>query len=216
MLDYRIKKFTSFLWISVGEQLHRTFHVGEQHRDLLAFAFERIFRGENFFGEMLRRVSFRRGKLDSCHCRRQRRPALVAEFIPGGICCSASSATGLRTRATLPAELHPDRIVMLATRTLHAISSILIVLRLEFSLGLETYCLPVAARVAGGEVAVVELPDHLAAAELVVVVHRHDAVPSALQLLERVCGHAVLYAHLHALHDAETRAVTSRLRALAV
>src|SRR5262245_35855452 len=105
---------------------------------------------------------------------------------------------------------------MLATGTLHAISSVLIVLRLEFSLGLKTHCLSVAARIAGGEVAVVELPDHLAAAELVVVVHRHDAVPSALQLLERVCGHAVLYAHLHALHDAETRAVTSRLRALAV
>ena len=49
---------------------------------------------------------------------------------------------------------------------------------------LETYCLPVAAWIAGGEVAAVELPDHLAAAELVVVVHRHDAVAAALQLLE--------------------------------
>jgi hypothetical protein len=45
---------------------------------------------------------------------------------------------------------------------------------------LETYCLPIAARIAGGEVAAVELPDHLTAAELVVVVHRHDAVPAAL------------------------------------
>src|SRR6266566_1980552 len=83
-------------------------------------------------------------------------------------------------------------------------------------LGLETYCLPVAARVTGGEVAAVELPDHLAAAERVVVVHRHDAVPAALQLLERGCGGAVLDAHLHALHNAEARAVAGRLRALVV
>src|SRR6266545_5099766 len=82
--------------------------------------------------------------------------------------------------------------------------------------GLETYCLPVAARIAGGEVAAVELPDHLAAAELVVVVHRHDAVPAALQLRERSSGEAVLDAHLHALHDSEARAVAGRLRALLV
>src|SRR6266513_1214446 len=82
--------------------------------------------------------------------------------------------------------------------------------------GLETYCLPVAARIAGGKVAAVELPDHLAAAELVVVVHGDDAMPAALQLLERSSGEAVLDAHLHALHDTEARAVAGRLRALLV
>src|SRR4029434_8469629 len=61
-----------------------------------------------------------------------------------------------------------------------------------------------------------ELPDHLAAAELVVVVHRHDAVPAALQLLERGRREAVLDAHVHALHDPKARAVAGRLRALLV
>src|SRR5439155_19848502 len=86
----------------------------------------------------------------------------------------------------------------------------------SFDPSLETYCLPVAARIAGGEIAGVELPDHLAAAELVVVVHRHDAVPAALQLFERGCGEAVLNAHVPTLHDAEARAVAGRLRALLV
>ncbi len=43
MLDDRIEKFTRLLRITVSEQLHRSFHVGEQHRDLLALAFERAF-----------------------------------------------------------------------------------------------------------------------------------------------------------------------------
>src|SRR4029434_294514 len=81
---------------------------------------------------------------------------------------------------------------------------------------LETYCLAVAARIAGGEVTAIELPDHLAAAELVVVVHRHDLVAAALQLLERGRREAVLDAHVHALHDPKSRAVAGRLRALLV
>src|SRR4030095_3593781 len=86
----------------------------------------------------------------------------------------------------------------------------------SFDPSLETYCLPVAAGIARGEVASVELPDHLATAELVVVVHCHDAVPAALQLLERSSGEAVLDAHVPALHDTEARAVAGRLRALLV
>jgi hypothetical protein len=37
-------------------QLHRARHVGEQHRHLLALAFERGLRLQNFLGEMLGRV----------------------------------------------------------------------------------------------------------------------------------------------------------------
>jgi len=39
--------------IATGEQLHRTFHVGEQHGHLFALAFERAFGGENFLGKVL-------------------------------------------------------------------------------------------------------------------------------------------------------------------
>jgi len=38
-----IEKFARFFRITIGQQLHRPFHVSEQHRDLLALAFERIF-----------------------------------------------------------------------------------------------------------------------------------------------------------------------------
>src|SRR5258705_13395274 len=54
-----------------------------------------------------------------------------------------------------------------------------------FSMVLESYCLSISARIAGREVAAVELPDELRGAELVVVVHGHDPVPAALQLRDR-------------------------------
>src|SRR5688572_7024517 len=67
----------------------------------------------------------------------------------------------------------------------------------------EPYGLAVAARVAGGEVAAVELPDQLRAAELVVVIDVDDAVAAALQLFQRGGGEApVLHAHVHLLHEA--------------
>src|SRR4029077_10565637 len=60
-------------------------------------------------------------------------------------------------------------------------------------------------------------PDELRAAELVVVVDVDDAVAAALQLLQRGRGEApFLDADVHVLHEAETRAVARRLRALAV
>ena len=36
-----IEEFTRLLWVALGQQLHRTFEIGEEHRHLLAFAFER-------------------------------------------------------------------------------------------------------------------------------------------------------------------------------
>src|SRR5688572_20755532 len=76
--------------------------------------------------------------------------------------------------------------------------------------------LAVAPQVAGGEVAAVELPDHLAAAELVVVVDRDHLVAAPAQLLDGAGRHVVLDAHVHSLHHAEARAVAGGLRALAV
>jgi hypothetical protein len=38
--QHRIEKLACFLGISVGEQLHRTLKVGEEHGDLLALPFE--------------------------------------------------------------------------------------------------------------------------------------------------------------------------------
>src|SRR5882724_7042451 len=112
-----------------------------------------------------------------------------------------------------PCKLHRERPAVSSAWYQQSLAPYLIA---SFDPSLETYCLTVAAGIAGGEVAGVELPDHLAAAELGVVVHRHDAVPAALQLLERGCGEAVLDAHVPTLHDAEARTVAGRLRALVV
>src|SRR5690606_21358908 len=76
--------------------------------------------------------------------------------------------------------------------------------------------LPVAARIARREIAAVQLPDKLRAAELVVIVHRHDPMPARLQCFDGGRREAVLDADLHALHDTEARAVAGGLRALAV
>src|SRR5581483_5451306 len=82
---------------------------------------------------------------------------------------------------------------------------------------LEADGLAVAPWVARDEVAAVELPDELRAAELVVVVDGDDAVAAALQLLERRRRKAVLLdAHIQALHEAKARAVAGGLRALAI
>ena len=48
-----IDQLARFLGVSIGEQLHRALQVGEQHRHLLALAFEGSLRGENPLGEVL-------------------------------------------------------------------------------------------------------------------------------------------------------------------
>ena len=53
VLDNRIEKLARLFRITVSEQLHGAFHVGEQHRNLLALAFECALRSENLLGEML-------------------------------------------------------------------------------------------------------------------------------------------------------------------
>ena len=85
VLDHRIKKFPRFLRIAVGEQLHRSFHVGEQYRDLLALAFERALGGEDLFGEMFRSVGLGGSKLRGCGCRCARaRPHSLQNLFAGG------------------------------------------------------------------------------------------------------------------------------------
>ena len=76
-----VEKFPRFLGIAVGQQLHRALHVREQHRDLLALAFEGTLRGENFFSKVFGCVSLGRNKLRGCGFAMQGASALIAEFI---------------------------------------------------------------------------------------------------------------------------------------
>jgi hypothetical protein len=51
-----VEELTGFLGITIGQQFHRAFEIGKQHRDLLAFAFEGTAGGEDFLGEVRGRV----------------------------------------------------------------------------------------------------------------------------------------------------------------
>ena len=52
-LEDGIEELPGLLGVAVGEQLHRALQVGEEHRDLLALAFEGGLRGEDLLGEVL-------------------------------------------------------------------------------------------------------------------------------------------------------------------
>src|SRR5437868_8388228 len=82
---------------------------------------------------------------------------------------------------------------------------------------LKAHRLPIAPRIARDEVAALERPDELRAAELVVVIEGHDAMAAALQLFQgRGRKTVFLNGDIHALDEAEARAVARRLRALTV
>ena len=40
-LQHRVEELARLLRVAVGQQLHGAFEIGKQHRDLLAFAFQR-------------------------------------------------------------------------------------------------------------------------------------------------------------------------------
>ena len=48
--QHRVEELPRLLGVAVGEELQRALHVGEQHRDLLALAFQRRAGGENLLG----------------------------------------------------------------------------------------------------------------------------------------------------------------------
>src|SRR5262249_18212037 len=50
--QHRIEQLPRFLRIAIGQQLHGSLQIGKEHRDLLAFAFERTAGGENLLREI--------------------------------------------------------------------------------------------------------------------------------------------------------------------
>src|SRR5262252_3359252 len=55
-LEHGVEDLARFLGITVGEELHGAFEVGEQNRHLLALAFESCLRGQDLLGEVLRGI----------------------------------------------------------------------------------------------------------------------------------------------------------------
>ena len=79
-LEDRVQELPGVLRVAVGEQLERAFHVGEEHRHLLALPLERVAGPEDPLGQVARRVALegREGRFGDGR-RRDGPPALVAE-----------------------------------------------------------------------------------------------------------------------------------------
>jgi hypothetical protein len=61
-LEHRVQQAPRILGVAIGQQLHRTLEIREQHGHVLALALQRILRRSDALGEMRRRVRGRRGE----------------------------------------------------------------------------------------------------------------------------------------------------------
>ena len=119
--EHGIQQLARFLRVAIGQQLHRTLQIGEQHRDLLALAFQRLLGQENALGQMLRCVGVGRAEaLRRRRCRRERLAAALAEGVAGSIRCIAVLADRTQRQAALWAKPCIRREVALAAGALHA------------------------------------------------------------------------------------------------
>jgi hypothetical protein len=121
-LEDRVKDLPRFLGITVGEQLHRAFHIGEQHRHLLTLTLEGSPGGKDAFGEMfgcvdVGRLEPRGGDLAKWG------GTLTAEPVLRRIAGAAGRAHGCQGGGALAAELHAGGVLGLAPRTLHVHTS---------------------------------------------------------------------------------------------
>ena len=123
VLEHGIENPTRFLGVALGQELHRALQIGEQHRHLLALAFQGVLGDENFFGEVLGRVDLGRREFRRRAGLRERRPAIATEFLRGCAGCPARGAYGHQAGSAFAAELHGGRVLVLAPRTLHAAAS---------------------------------------------------------------------------------------------
>ena len=119
-LEYGIKKLACLLGIAVCEQLHRAFHVGEQHRDLLALAFDRGARIENAFGQMARHRGLQRAR---CVRQRLRRVAALGTELGGRRKLGPTTGVDPRERrGAFHAEPGARRVLLLALRASHVLT----------------------------------------------------------------------------------------------
>src|SRR5215475_10196688 len=104
-LDHRVEDLARFLWIAVGQQLHRALEVGEQDGDLLALTFEGALGGEDLLGEVLWGVDIWRLELwRHLRASAQRLRTAAAEVIAGVIAESARWADDRERCTALRAE----------------------------------------------------------------------------------------------------------------
>jgi hypothetical protein len=109
-----VKDTVPLLGIDLLGEIHRAFHVCEEHGYLLALAFEGATRSQDLLGEVLRGVGAgvrwwpsSRGLIDAL-------PAVPAELLPWLVLCPAGGADDRELRAALSAEFSAGSIVLAA------------------------------------------------------------------------------------------------------
>src|SRR5262245_49089651 len=117
--QHRIEEFPGFLWIAVGEQLHRPLEVGEENGDLLALAFESRLGREDLLGQVLRGIGLRGGKAWLVRRRKQRVRTLWTELCRGRSRAPAVRACASQRSGAFLAELRPGPVFVPTLRTLH-------------------------------------------------------------------------------------------------
>jgi hypothetical protein len=121
VLEHRIEDLPRLFGVAVSQQFHRAPEIGEEYRDLLAFALQRTSRGENPFGEVSGRIGLRGdawrgaggvwGHLGL--------PAVPAELRAGSVWRTTGGTHGFHACPALVAEHGVDGTVATALRTLH-------------------------------------------------------------------------------------------------
>jgi hypothetical protein len=117
-LEHGIQDPPRVLRVAVGEQLHRTLQIGEDHGHLLALAFKGGLRSQDPLREVLRGVGLGRGDARGRHLAGGV-GALRAEL---GSRCERGAAVGTgagQWRGALFAELRARAILVMAPHTLH-------------------------------------------------------------------------------------------------
>ena len=120
-LQHRVEELPRFLGIAVGQQFHGALQVGEQHRDLLALAFQGAPGGENLLGQIAWRVGLRGTCWRLRGARRcgQRCATAAAEFFLWLVREAAGRAGQGQRRPALGTETAPGAVLGLAAGTLH-------------------------------------------------------------------------------------------------
>ena len=118
-LEDWIEELAGVLGVSLGEQLHGAFQIGEEHGHLLALAFERRPRRQDALGEMPGRMDARAARVRGAVVGYEARAAPVAEAAAGGVRLAARRAGRGQPRAAAVAEARDRRIVLTTLRTGH-------------------------------------------------------------------------------------------------
>ena len=121
-LQHGVEEAAGVFWIAISQQFGRALQIGEQHRDLLALAFESVLRPEDLLGEVLRGVCGQRVEAGRGGRRRRRHPmAAIRTELCGLREDPPAARAGRRKRCpALRTELRLRRNVVPALKTIHA------------------------------------------------------------------------------------------------